>query len=86
MYVDIIQPSSLCYYNFLCDEIFNCHNRYGGGMSSAKAALESDTRVSSYFFSTHVLLFAFILISLRQNSYLMLIHFCALLDHTGACF
>jgi hypothetical protein len=35
-----------------CNSNISIH-RYGGGMSSAKAALESDTRVSLHFFSTY---------------------------------
>lgn len=52
-------------------------------MSSAKAALESDTRVSLHFFSTY----AFLIITCHLFlASLIFFFFVNMLIHSGACF
>jgi hypothetical protein len=62
--------------------VFCAHDRYGGGMSSAKAALESDTRVSEpfkftmeYTIKSHLLL----CIDLRSSMLLLCILTCTVI-------
>ncbi|XVE60078.1 hypothetical protein DITRI_Ditri05aG0097700 [Diplodiscus trichospermus] len=55
---------------------------YGGGMSSAKAALESDTRVSSDLFSTYLHINLIVVVSFPEFG----IFYVSLYSFSGTCF